>query len=198
MSNQSQKSSSTFSLPEGDLTSQDRYRCNSIKSTQSFEVPRPFSHTRLHDLNSRFILKKTNSQTALQRQHKDAKSFLQLDRVQRESSNELAMHDSDTGGAVGSSIHFTMEDNSLSNAQRNYKTINQQTPTNNSSARGMFGSLGHNSGENKLRFNRGFTGSGISGNWSSSGSEGGRGRGSGSLLSSELGGKFNRFGGLPL
>ena len=67
MSNQSQKSSSTFSLPEGDLTSQDRYRCNSIKSTQSFEVPRPFSHTKLHDLNSRFILKKTNSQTALQR-----------------------------------------------------------------------------------------------------------------------------------
>ena len=116
MSNQSQKSSSTFSLPEGDLTSQDRYRCNSIKSTQSFEVPRPFSHTRLHDLNSRFMLKKTNSQTALQRQHKDAKSFLELDRVQRESSNELALHDSDTGGAVGSSIHFTMEDNSLSNA----------------------------------------------------------------------------------
>ena len=116
MSNQSQKSSSTFSLPEGDLTSRDRYRCNSIKSTQSFDIPRPFSHTRLNDLNSRFSLKKTNSQTILQRQHKDATSFLGLDHVQRAPSNEFAQQDSNTGGAVGSSIHFTMEDNSLSNA----------------------------------------------------------------------------------
>ena len=42
------------------------------------------------------------------------------------------------------------------------------------------------------------TGSGFSGNWSSSGSEGGRGRGNSSFMSSDRGGKFNRFGGLPM
>ena len=58
----------------------------------------------------------------------------------------------------------------------------------------MIGSLGYNSAsaENKFRFTR-FTGAGFSSNWSSSGSEGGRGRGSNSFLGKDLGGDLRRF-----
>ena len=42
LTNQSQRSGSTFSLMENYSKEDERYRCHSIKSTQSFEPPRKF------------------------------------------------------------------------------------------------------------------------------------------------------------
>ena len=112
------------------------------------------------------LIRNSNSVTAL---HKHQKSNLSDLEIQKAPSNEFKDNkNSGTAGATGSSIHFTLEENSQN--QQIGNKANQRTPTNNSSAQGIFGSISKYSGENKFRFPR-LHMAGFSSNQSSSGSE---------------------------
>ena len=79
------------------------------------EAPRYFALTNSEETNAKFsILRHSNSQTALPQDKKNNCQFLSLQRSPSNGFNGFEQQDSDTGGAVGSSIHFTMEENSMS------------------------------------------------------------------------------------
>ena len=107
VSNQSQRSAgSTFSGHERDKFSSEHHWLNSNMSAHSFELPRPNGLSMPPAL-----IRNSNSVTAL---HKHQKSELSDLDIQRAQSNEFkVIKNSGTAGATGSSIHFTLEENSF-------------------------------------------------------------------------------------
>ena len=95
-----------FSGHERDKFPSEHYWFNSNMSAHSFEVPRPNGLSMPPTL-----IRNSNSVTALHKQQKNELSDLEIQRAQ---SNEFKdIKNSGTAGATGSSIHFTLEENSL-------------------------------------------------------------------------------------